>query len=92
MNEVRTLHPTPVTRLAIDLEGRRLQPALNDVLVAHVQPAATSRYRLTLGRRSEEHRSSGLWVATAAGSTAGIRSAGGRPMPLTSRRIQFRAR
>jgi NAD+ kinase len=31
-------------------------------------------------------------VSTATGSTAGIRSAGGRKMALTSRRIQFRAR
>jgi len=90
-----TLAPLPVTRLTIALDGlagRLLPPALNDVLVADERPAATSRYALRLGRRTAEHRSSGLWVATAAGSTAGIRSAGGRPMPLTSPRIQFRAR
>lgn len=87
-----TLLPQQVARIEVELEGRRLPPALNDVLLAHEQPAATSRYRLRLGRRSEEHRSSGLWVATAAGSTAGIRSAGGEPMPLGVRRLQFRAR
>ena len=86
------LAPFPVARLATRLDGRPLPPALNDVLVADARPAATSRYTLHLGRRAAEHRSSGLWVATAAGSTAGIRSAGGRPMPLTSRRLQFRAR
>jgi NAD+ kinase len=87
-----TLLPHPVTRLEVALEGKILPPALNDVLIAHEQPAATSRYRLRLGRRAEEHRSSGLWVATAAGSTAGIRSAGGQAMPLDARRLQFRAR
>lgn len=87
-----TLQPVRVARLATELEGRHLPPALNDVLIAHERPAATSRYRLRLGRRSEEHRSSGLWVSTAAGSTAGIHSAGGRKMPLRSRRLQFRAR
>jgi NAD+ kinase len=87
-----TLLPQPVARIEVEIEGKRLPPALNDVLVAHEQPAATSRYRLRLGRRTEEHRSSGLWVATAAGSTAGIRSAGGEPMPLAARRLQFRAR
>ena len=90
------LVPQPVARLAVafegELAGRLLPPALNDVLVAHEQPAATSCYRLRLGRRAEEHRSSGLWVATPAGSTAGIRSAGGQPMPLTARRLQFRSR
>jgi NAD+ kinase len=86
------LQPIPVTRLAVTLDGQPLRPALNDALLAHASPAATSRYRLTLGASSEEHRSSGLWVSTATGSTAGIRSAGGRPMPLRSRRLQFRSR
>lgn len=87
-----TLLPHRVARLEVVLEGQILPPALNDVLIAHEQPAATSRYRLRLNRRAEEHRSSGLWVATAAGSTAGIRSAGGQAMPLDARRLQFRAR
>jgi NAD+ kinase len=87
-----TLQPQAVTRIEVELDDKRLPPALNDVLLAHEQPAATSRYRLHLGRRAEDHRSSGLWVATAAGSTAGIRSAGGQPMPLGDRRLQFRAR
>jgi NAD+ kinase len=87
-----TLLPHPVARLEVVLEGKTLPPALNDVLIAHEEPAATSRYRLRLGRRAEDHRSSGLWVATAAGSTAGIRSAGGQAMPLDARRLQFRAR
>jgi NAD+ kinase len=87
-----TLLPQVVDRIEVEIEGRRLPPALNDVLIAHEQPAATSRYHLRLGRRGEDQRSSGLWVATAAGSTAGIRSAGGEPMPLAARRLQFRAR
>lgn len=86
------LQPQPVARLEAEVEGCVLPPALNDVLFAHEQPAATSRYRLRLGRRAEDHRSSGLWISTAAGSTAGIRSAGGQTMPLDSRRLQFRAR
>lgn len=86
------LKPQAVARIEAEIEGERLPPALNDVLLAHEQPAATSRYRLQLGRRAEDHRSSGLWVASAAGSTAGIRSAGGQPMPLDVRRLQFRAR
>lgn len=86
------LLPQAVARIAVELEGKLLPPALNDVLIAHEQPAATSRYRLRLGRRAEDHRSSGLWVATAVGSTAGIRSAGGEAMALGDRRLQFRAR
>jgi NAD+ kinase len=42
-----------------------------------------------LGRRSEEHRSSGVWVGTAAGSTGALRSAGGRVLPLSSRALEL---
>lgn len=87
-----TLLPKPVARLEAELDGQILPPALNDILIAHERPAATSRYHLRLGTKQAKHRSSGLWVSTATGSTAGIRSAGGRKMALTSRRLQFRAR
>jgi NAD+ kinase len=65
---------------------------LNEVLFCHANPAATSRYLLRLedGRTVEEdQRSSGVWVGPAAGSTAAQRSAGGRVLPLRSRRLQF---
>ena len=88
-----SLRPVQVTRLEVSVDGVTLpEPALNDVLFAHQHPAATSRYLVRLGRQAETHRSSGLWVSTAAGSTAGIRSSGGSIMPLRSRRLQFRAR
>lgn len=87
------LRPLSVVRLAVTLDGRLLpELALNDVLAVHEHPAATSRYVVRLGEKAEEHRSSGLWIAGPAGSTAGIASAGGRRMPLLSHRIQFRAR
>jgi NAD+ kinase len=84
--------PRPVARLELRLSGALLPPALNDVLVAHFCPAATTRYGLQVGPKQESHRSSGLWISTAAGSTAGILSAGGRAMPLRSRRLQYRVR
>jgi NAD+ kinase len=87
------LRPLSLSRLSATLDGRLLpELATNDVLVAHEHPAMTSRYQLASGATQEEHRSSGLWIATAAGSTAGIRSAGGRPMPLRSPRLQYRVR
>ncbi len=91
--ERERLHPLVLSRLAATLDGRPLpELATNDVLIAHDHPAATSRYSLKVGKYAEEHRSSGLWIATAAGSTAGIRSAGGRPMPVRSKRLQYRVR
>ncbi|MDX2043513.1 MAG: hypothetical protein SF097_20010 [Acidobacteriota bacterium] len=82
-----------LARLQVTLDEKPLaELALNDVLIAHECPASTTRYLLKVGRREEEHRSSGLWVSTAAGSTAGIGSAGGRKMPLGSKRIQYLVR
>jgi NAD+ kinase len=37
----------------------------------------------------QDIRGSGVWVATATGSTAAIRSAGGKIMPLGSQRLQY---
>ena len=85
--------PRSFARLEVVLGGRVLpELALNDVLVAHLCPAATTRYAVHLGARSELHRSSGIWIATAAGSTAGIGSAGGRAMSRRSRALQYRVR
>jgi NAD+ kinase len=66
--------------------------ALNDLLVAHVNPAAVTAYTLHLGDASEPQKSSGVWIATPAGSTAAIRAAGGRVMPLRSRQLQYLVR
>ena len=63
--------------------------ALNDILVCHRNPAAMSRYYLHFNGKKEEQRSSGIWVATAAGSTGAIRSAGGRILPEESTDLQF---
>jgi NAD+ kinase len=67
-------------------------PALNDFLYSNANPAATTRYRLSLGERVEEHKSSGLWVSTALGSTAGIYAAGGVIMPRTDTNFQYAVR
>ncbi|OGW91622.1 MAG: hypothetical protein A3D28_03120 [Omnitrophica bacterium RIFCSPHIGHO2_02_FULL_63_14] len=82
-----------LTRLAVRIGTRALkQPVLNDVLFCHRNPAAMSRYWIAAGGRQEQQRSSGVWVATAAGSTGGIHSAGGRRMGWGSRRIQYHPR
>jgi NAD+ kinase len=85
-----TLPVTPLSRLETRINGKSLaQLALNDVLITHKNPGATSRYALRVGRIEELQRSSGLWISTPAGSTAGIRAAGGTVLPLRSDRIQF---
>jgi NAD+ kinase len=84
------LRTTKLARLEVALDDTIVSElALNDVLVTHDCPAATTRYIIEIGANAEEHRSSGLWVSTAAGSTAGIKSAGGRMLRLGSRHMQY---
>ena len=68
------------------------EPVLNDFLYTNTNPAATTRYLLSQGARAEAHRSSGIWIATATGSTAAIHAAGGVPQARTDNLFQYRVR
>ena len=88
-----TLPKTALFRLQVRLNGRAIGPlALNDVLIVHDDPATMSRYRLRIGAREEFQKSSGLWVASAAGSSSAVLAAGGVRLPWRSRRFQYRPR
>ncbi len=85
-----TISRTTFQRMSVFVAGRlRHDKVLNDALYSHPNPAVTTRYVLEAGGRSEEHVSSGVWVGPAAGSTAAIRSAGGRILPPSSTDLQF---
>jgi NAD+ kinase len=87
------LRATELTRMQVEIDGETVHSrVLNDVLFSHFSPAATTRYAIRYRGQSEAHKSSGVWVATAAGSTAAIRSAGGRVLPIASRDLQFAVR
>lgn len=67
--------------------------AINDVLFTNHNPAATSRYFIRLGRKMEEHKSSGVWISTQTGSTAAIQAAGGMRMaPHFDKHLQYLVR
>ncbi len=84
------LKPVPVPRLEFWVNGvKNPWLVLNDLLVTTLSPAGTSRYVLKMGFRAEEQMSSGIWISTAAGSTAAIFSAGGKALPPTSRKFQY---
>lgn len=94
----RTLPTLAVSRVRADVrkidagETWTTEPVLNDFLYANANPAATTRYKLTFKDKSETHRSSGIWIATAAGSTAAILAAGGARRDITDTRAQYRVR
>lgn len=86
---------TELARMRVDLNGEVLHArVLNEALVCHASPAATSRYILHIEKPDgmygeEDQRSSGIWVGPAAGSTAAQRSAGGRVLPLEATTLQY---
>lgn len=86
--------PFELSRFRVRINDEVLPfPVLNDVLIGHCNPAAVSRYLLRVGDGpAEEQRSSGIWVATPAGSTAAIRSAGGFVLPLESGFLEYLVR
>jgi NAD+ kinase len=90
-----SLRRTELTRMQVALDGEIVtRRVLNDMLFAHPSPAATTRYMLSVeprrGRaRVEEQKSSGVWVGPAAGSTAAQLSAGGKVLPVASKKLQF---
>ena len=81
----------PLIKIRINGKPVRFE-ALNDVLVTNYSPAATSRYILQIDGIREEHKSSGVWIATATGSTAAINAAGGLKMNREDLRLQFMTR
>ena len=81
---------TKLSRMQVSVDGELVHTrVLNDVLFCHECPAATTRYLLKRGDLEESQMSSGLWAGPAAGSTAAVRSAGGRVLPIGSQKLQF---
>lgn len=85
--------PRNVPRLEVFINGKKFPFAgLNDLLFASRLQGDTARYALKIGLQREEQKSSGIWVATGAGSTAAILSAGGKKDSPFSRRLQYKIR
>ncbi len=85
-----SLKSSRLARMRVDVGDDLISTrVLNDALYCHESPAATSRYILEYGGDQERQMSSGVWVGPAAGSTAAIRSAGGKVLPTGSQKIQF---
>jgi NAD+ kinase len=91
--EAQKLKPSNLMRLATYINGKMLPFfALNEVLITHKNPAATSRYIISVNGNEEYQLSSGVWIATASGSTGSMRAAGGNVLPITSQQFQYYVR
>lgn len=84
------LQPVALNRCALLLNGNAIvEPVLNEVLVCAQNPAMTARYVIESGKRREHHKSSGVYIGPAAGSSASMRAAGAELLPLTSKKVQW---
>jgi NAD+ kinase len=85
-----SLKSSRLARMRVDVGEKVISTrVLNDALYCHESPAATSRYILEYAGDQERQMSSGVWAGPAAGSTAAIRSAGGKVLATGSQKIQF---
>eukprot|EP00250_Pteridium_aquilinum_P024684 c29449_g1_i1 orf=145-1089(-) len=88
-------------RISACVNGSLLKTyAMNDILLAHPNPAAVTRCTLRICRSQASEflsplvhvRSSGLRICTGIGSTAAMHSAGGFIMPRSSTDLQYMVR
>lgn len=63
--------------------------ALNELLFTALMPGQTARYILEYDSKREFHKSSGIYVSTAVGSTAAIAASGGEYLPIDFLDFQF---
>ncbi len=68
------------------------EAVLNDFLYTNSNPAAMTRYIVKFAQRWESQKSSGVWVATATGSSAALQAAGGRAVDFSAHKFQFQVR
>ena len=85
---------TELNRLQVVVDGEEHgPPVLNDILFAHPNPAATTRYRMIAPVPSDPgkrpFRNSGLLVCSAAGSSGWMTQEGGDMMRLDDRGMQY---
>ncbi len=85
---------TRIQRMQVSVNGEvRSKRVLNEALLCHPHPAATSRFYVRFGESEwEKIVSSGAWVGPPAGTTGAIHSAGGSVLPLEDATLEFVSR
>ncbi len=80
-------HIDEVTRIAVKIDGKNIEPALNDVAIFPSRSATLMEHKLRINREDVWHdNSDGVVIATPIGSTAYSMSAGG-PMVLRGSKV-----
>lgn len=94
LSNLQHLPRTRLYRLELVLNGTKLpMPVLNDIMIAHTNPAASTSYELTANKESRIYKGSyGLFVCTPSGSTGAMWNEGGKLMPLSMDFMQYHPR
>jgi len=80
-------------RLEAYINNKKIKElALNEFYVASEKDYHTARYFLNVRGKKERQKSSGVLIATPAGSNAWIKSAGGKILPLNSNKFEYLVR
>ena len=87
------INTVDLLRLQVQINNKQLPVlALNDVFIGDAKPYNMFNYELVIENQREFQRGSGLIIGTPAGSSAWLKSAGGKVMDLEDTRFQFVAR
>lgn len=82
------IKPKTLWRLQAAINGRLIEPCMNEYYIGEQKPYHVSRYVFQCDGICEIQKSSGLLVCTAAGSSAWCRSAGGKVLALDKKEFQ----
>ena len=77
-----------LTRLKSRIDKKEICSALNEVFIGNKVPYKTSLYKIFLGNKNEEQKSSGVLVGTGSGSNAWLKSTGVKPFS-SSKKFYF---
>jgi NAD+ kinase len=84
--------PERLLRLEASINGMPVkEPILNEVAFGKVDWFDMSRYIVTVGSKHEEHKSNGMFIGPASGSTGSLSSAGALALPITARQFLYQA-
>ncbi len=84
-----TLQPKRIARLCATINGKAIEPCVNEYYFGQKKTYDVSYYELRVKGKKEQQKSSGVLVSTPAGSTAWTRGAGGKILFLHHKQFQF---
>lgn len=79
-----------LARLEASINDKKVPDlALNEFYIGSDKEYITSRYYIKIGEMEERQKSSGVLIATPAGSYAWIKSCGGKKLKITARKFEY---